>query len=193
MNITSIRIVRPKDRTSSVLAYVDIEISGSVTLRAIRMVKNKQDEYLLRMSGHKSKNGTYRDMFNPISTPARDEMTAAVVRVFEQAVEQDVNELKVQVAEVTAPPAFTNIHIHRFPQNRHLKAFASCLLNGEIALNRLAIVLDNETQMLRLSMPSFEIARTGGFASYYRLNAESYKALYDAVISAYAISSMELD
>lgn len=193
MKITSIRVIRPKDRTSPVLAYADVELSTGIQLRDMRLLRRRSEDEppLLRMPSKPSKNGVSRDIYNPITKEAREELTQAVIKALQQAVEQNVNDLTVSFEEAATTPMFGNIHIHRFPHNRQLKAFASCVVDGEIALNRLAVVLDEETKALRLTMPNHTIVRTGGFASYYRMNPDSYKLLYEEVMGAYTAAAVE--
>ena len=43
MTITKIRVIRPKDRTSPVLAYANVEIDESVTLRDMRLLRSAEE------------------------------------------------------------------------------------------------------------------------------------------------------
>lgn len=188
MTITKIRVIRPKARTSPVLAYANVEIDGSVTLRDMRLLRSAEEGGIpwLKMPTKQSKTGVYRDIYNPINNEARQAMSAAVVDCLQEAIDEDKNEMEVVLEAEAAEPVFSGFHIHRFPENRQMKAFASCLVDESIALNRIAIVLDADTKALRLTMPNHNIAKTGAYASYYRLTPEAYQKLYTQVMEEYS-------
>lgn len=96
-------------------------------------------------------------------------MTAAVIDCLQQAIDEDKNEMEVTLEAEATEPVFSDFRIHRFPGNRQMKVFISCLADEAIALNRIAIDLDAVTKALRLTMPNHNITKTGAFASCYRL------------------------
>ena len=130
MTITKVRVIRPKDRTSPVLAFANVELNGSVTLRDMRLLRSSEEGGAprLKMPTKQSKSGVYRQ----------------------------------------------------------LKAFASCLVDGDVAIHRIAVILDMDTKALKLTMPNHDIAQSGAYASYYRLTPEAYQKLYNQVMEEYS-------
>ena len=192
MIFTSIRVIRPKDRTSPVLAFVDISMDNGIQLRDMRLMRNRDESgYVLRMPTRKAKNGVYRDIFNPISNDVRTELTNAILEALHMAEDNNVNEFTLEKETEPRLPEFSSIHVHRFPNNRQLKALASCVVDGSIVLSGIAVLLNEDTKALQLTMPNHTIVRTGGHASYYRMTQESYKVLYDDIMSAYSAAPVE--
>ena len=97
MTITKVRVIRPKDRTSPVLAFANVELNGSVTLRDMRLLRSSEEGGApwLKMPTKQSKSGVYRDIYNPISAEARQTMTEAVVKCLQQAIDDDKNEAEL--------------------------------------------------------------------------------------------------
>lgn len=191
MMFTSVRVIRPKDRSLAVQAYAEASLDNGVQLRDMRLTKSRTepDKYLLWMPSTKSKRGISSDVYNPISNEAREELTNAIVDALQQAIDKNVNELTVENKAVEPrPPRFSNVHIHKFPENTKLKAFASCTMDGAVALNRIAIILDPTTKALQLTMPNHTVVRSPNIVSYYRMTKESYKLLYETVMAAYQLA-----
>lgn len=53
----------------------------------------------------------------------------------------------------------------------------------------MAIVLDEDTKLLRVVPPN-RIIPNGGYASYYRMLKEPYKQLYEAIMGAYTAAAL---
>jgi len=193
MDITAVRVIRPKDRTSPVLCFADISIDSGVQLRDARLLRPREEggKPLLRMPSQQNKNGAFRDVYNPIVNEAREQMTAAVMAALKEAEEADKNDYTATFEPSTKLPEFSSIRIRRLDDDRPVKAFVSCIMDNAVALNRMAIVLDDATKMLRVSMPNHNIVRTGGFASYYRMQKQEYSLLYNAIMKAYTESENE--
>lgn len=193
MDITAVRVIRPKDRTSPVLCFADISIDTGLQLRDMRLLRNREEggPPLLRMPTQRTRAGERRDVFNPISTEVRTQMTAAVVQALKDAEEAGVNERTTEFSVEPHFPQFTNAHVRRFPQNRQLKAFASCIVDDAVALNRMAILLDEDTKMFRVSMPKRESGRASGTVSYYRMQLEEYQSLYGVLMDEYTAAGAE--
>lgn len=188
MTITKVRVIRPKDRTSPVLAFANVELNGSVTLRDMRLLRSSEEGGAprLKMPTKQSKSGVYRDIYNPINAEARQAMTDAVMKCLQKAVDEDKNEMEMEFEAATGEVEFSGLRVRRFPNNRQLKAFASCLIDGDIAIHRIAVILDMDTKALKLTMPNHDIAQSGAYASYYRLTPEAYQKLYNQVMEEYS-------
>lgn len=188
MTITKVRVVRPKDRTSPVLAFANVELNGSVTLRDMRLLRSSEEGGAprLKMPTKQSKSGVYRDIYNPINAEARQAMTDAVMKCLQKAVDEDKNEMEMEFETAAGEVEFSGLRVRRFPNNRQLKAFASCLVDGDIAIHRIAVILDMDTKALKLTMPNHDIAQSGAYASYYRLTPEAYQKLYSQVMEEYS-------
>lgn len=188
MTITKVRVIRPKDRTSPVLAFANVELNGSVTLRDMRLLRSSEEGGAprLKMPTKQSKSGVYRDIYNPINAEARQAMTDAVMKCLQKAVDEDKNEMEMEFEAATGEVDFSGLRVRRFPNNRQLKAFASCLVDGDIAIHRIAVILDMDTKALKLTMPNHDIAQSGAYASYYRLTPEAYQKLYSQVMEEYS-------
>lgn len=188
MTITKVRVIRPKDRTSPVLAFANVELNGSVTLRDMRLLRSSEEGGAprLKMPTKQSKSGAYRDIYNPISAEARQVMTDAVMKCLQKAVDEDKNEMEMEFEAAAGEVEFSGLRVRRFPNNRQLKAFASCLVDGDIAIHRIAVILDMDTKALKLTMPNHDIAQSGAYASYYRLTPEAYQKLYGQVMEEYS-------
>ena len=147
MTITKVRVIRPKDRTSPVLAFANVELNGSVTLRDMRLLRSSEEGGAprLKMPTKQSKSGVYRDIYNPISAEARQAMTEAVVKCLQKAVDEDKNDAELTFEVEPGEVEFSGLRIRRFPNNRQLKAFASCLVDGDVAIHRIAVILDMDT------------------------------------------------
>ena len=188
MTITKVRVIRPKDRTSPVLAFANVELNGSVTLRDMRLLRSSEEGGAprLKMPTKQSKSGVYRDIYNPINAEARQAMTDAVMKCLQKAVDEDKNEMEMEFETAAGEVEFSGLRVRRFPNNRQLKAFASCLVDGDIAIHRIAVILDMDTKALKLTMPNHDIAQSGAYASYYRLTPEAYQKLYNQVMEEYS-------
>lgn len=191
MIFSSIHIIRVKNIDSPVLAFADVSFNTGVQLRDMRLMRGREGEmpFYLRMPMKESKSGDSHSIFNPITADVRQTLTEAIASVYQQAVDADKNDYTVNYEVDEDKPRFENIHIHRFPRNRKLKAFASCVLDGEFSLNRMAIVLDEDTKLLRVVPPN-RIIPNGGYASYYRMLKEPYKQLYEAIMGAYTAAAL---
>lgn len=191
MDIKSIRIIRPKDRTSAVLAFTDVALANGVQLCDMRLMRNKEDadSYILRMPTIKSKRGNYLTVFNPTSSEVMKQLTDAVADAYLKTVELNTNEHTVEFEVEAAEPEFSQIYVHRFSQYRQLKALVSCVMDDSIRLNRMTIRLNEDTKSLQLVMPSRIIVKTGWSTSYYRMSKELHMKLYENVMQVYAATT----
>lgn len=193
MEIKDIRIVRPKDRTSPVLAFADVALANGVQLCDMRLMKNTADDtkYILRMPMKASKRKHFLSVFNPIDSKTTKQLTDAVADAYQKTVEQNTNEYTVSFEVEPTEPKFSQIHVYRFARNRQLKALVSCVMDDCIQLNRMSVLLNEDTKSLQLVMPGRIVAKTGRFTSYYRMERALYMQLYEAVMSAYTATVPE--
>lgn len=193
MVISSVKVIRPRDRASSVLAFADMTIDGGVTFRSMRLIRSAAEDGrpILRMPRVELKSGMHQDVYNPVSAEVRTQMTDAVIAALEGAEAAGVNDFTLEFDVEPAQPDFSRIRIRKFPGNRTVKAFTSCILDESIAMNRMAILLDEETKALRISMPSYPSPRGSGNTSFYRLQQEQYGLLYNGMMEAYAAPDEE--
>ena len=192
MNIISTRVIRPKDRSSVVLANVEITFDTGIKLLNMHLFKPRNEEgaNYLKMPTITTQPGVVRGVYNPTSQEMREKMTKAAEAALAQAVEADVNDYTA-VFEELAPeayraPKFSNFYIHWFDNDKPVRAFVSLLMDDCIALNRLAVIRDPDTQMLAVRIPKHPIQKGRRQVGYYRIQGSAYDQLYSQVIAAYS-------
>lgn len=192
MNIISTRVIRPKDRSSVVLANVEITFDTGIKLLNMHLFKPRNEEgaNYLKMPTITTQTGVVRGVYNPTSQEMREKMTKAAEAALAQAVEAGVNDYTA-VFEELAPeayraPKFSNFYIHWFDNDKPVRAFVSLLMDDCIALNRLAVVRAPDTQMLAVRIPKHPIQKGRRQVGYYRIQGSAYDQLYSQVIAAYS-------
>lgn len=192
MNIISTRVIRPKDRSSVVLANVEITFDTGIKLLNMHLFKPRNEEgaNYLKMPTITTQTGVVRGVYNPTSQEMREKMTKAAEAALAQAVEAGVNDYTA-VFEELAPeayraPKFSNFYIHWFDNDKPVRAFVSLLMDDCIALNRLAVVRAPDTQMLAVRIPKHPIQKGRRQVGYYRILGSAYDQLYSQVIAAYS-------
>jgi len=192
MKIISTRVIRPKDRTSPVLANVEITFDTGIKLLNMHLLKNRNEAGgppFLKMPSITSASGSVRGVYNPITQEMRQMMTEAAQEALAQAVEANVNDFTVTFEEMDPEsyraPKFSNIQIHWFDNDRPVRAFVSLLMDDAIALNRLAVVRDQNTQMLTVRIPTHPFQKGKRQIGYYRIQGAAYDQLYKQIIEAY--------
>lgn len=189
MEIVSVRVIRPKNREAKSLANVEITFDTGITLLDMHLLKPREEggPNYLRMPSIATQSGNFMDIYHPISKGARKMMTEAANEALRQAVEAGVNELTVTFKEASGrAPEFSDIKVHRFDNDKPVRAFASLLMDGEIVLNRLAVVRDEDTQMLVVRIPTHTFPRGKYRIGYYKIYGNAYDQLYSQVMGAYA-------
>lgn len=191
MKIIAVRVIRPKDRSSQVLANVEITFDTGVKLLHMHLLKGREEGAppLLRMPSLRSSAGSVRGVYNPTTREARAAMTKAAEEALRQAQEANVNDFTLTFEDLAPEnyrtPEFSNIQIHWFDNDRPVRAFVSVLMDNCIALNRMAVVRSETTQMLTVRIPTHQIQRNRRTVGYYRIQGDAYDLLYQQVIEAY--------
>lgn len=192
MNIISTRVIRPKDRSSVVLANVEITFDTGIKLLNMHLFKprNEGGSNFLKMPTITTQTGAVRGVYNPTSQEMREKMTKAAEAALAQAVEAGVNDFTATFEEMDPEtyrvPKFSNFQIHWFDNDKPVRAFVSLLMDDCIALNRLAVVRDENTQMLAVRIPTHPLQRGRRQIGYYRIQGSAYDQLYNQVIEAYS-------
>lgn len=192
MEIISVRVIRPKDREARSLANVEITFDTGITLLDMHLLRPREEgeENYLRMPAITMPSGRLMNIYHPISKEVRAQMTEAANEALRQAVEAGVNDFtaifeKVAEGEERAPE-FSDIRIHWFDNDKPVRAFASLLMDGEIVLNRMAVVRDENTQMLTVRIPTHALPKRRWRIGYYKIYGAAYDQLYKQVLEAYA-------
>lgn len=191
MKIIAARVIRPKDRSSQVLANVEITFDTGIKLLHMHLLKGKEEGAppFLKMPSFRSSTGSVRGVYNPTNKETRADMTKAAEEALRQAQEANVNDFTVTFEELAPEdyrtPEFSDIQIHWFDNDKPVRAFVSLLMDGCIALNRMAVVRDANTQMLAVRLPTHQIQRNRRTVGYYRIQGNAYDLLYNQAIEAY--------
>ena len=77
----NVRPIEPKD---NLLAYAKVTINDSFVVHGIKLCSGKNGPYL-NMPGYTTKNNTWRDTCNPITSDFRTQLTEAVVVGYDRA------------------------------------------------------------------------------------------------------------
>ena len=192
MNIISTRVIRPKDRSSVVLANGEITFDTGIKLLNMHLFKPRNEEgaNYLKMPTITTQTGVVRGVYNPTSQEMREKMTKAAEAALAQAVEAGVNDFTAVFEEMDPEayraPKFSNFYIHWFDNDKPVRAFVSLLMDDCIALNRLAVIRDPDTQMLAVRIPKHPIQKGRRQVGYYRIQGSAYDQLYSQVIAAYS-------
>lgn len=192
MKIISTRVIRPKDRSSAVLANVEITFDTGIKLLNMHLLKSRKEgtPNYLKMPSITTQNGHVRSVYNPITNELRPLMTKAAEDALAQAVAAGVNDFTATFEEMGPEsyrtPTFSNIQVHWFDNDKPVRAFASLLMDDCIAINRLAVVRDQNTKMLTVRIPTHPFQNKGKQIGYYRIQGAAYDQLYEQVMAAYS-------
>ncbi|MGE5598302.1 MAG: septation regulator SpoVG [Bacteroidota bacterium] len=83
MNITDVRVKRVNTE-GKVRAVASITFEHSFVVRDIRVIEG-QNGLFVAMPSRKTPEGEFRDIAHPITTEAREQIQAAILREYEQA------------------------------------------------------------------------------------------------------------
>lgn len=190
MEIVSTRVIRPKNREARALANVEITFDNGVTLLDMHLLKPREEggAYYLRMPSIQTQKGHFVNVYHPISKKLRRKMTDAAKEALDQAVEAGVNDFTVTNPDIQASmmPELSDIKIHWFDNDKPVRAFVSLLMDGEVVLNRMAIVRDPDSRMLVVRIPTHMIQHRRNPIGYYKIYGDAYDQLYKQVMEAYA-------
>lgn len=190
MKIVECRVIRPKDRSSVVLATAELLFDNGVRVVNMHLLKPRegQEGNQLRMPVVHTKSGTTLNPFNPSSPEFRAAMHKAVEETLAEAVEAQVNDYtKVfETVEEFRMPVFSRLKLHKFPDNHiPVKAMVSVTVDGELRLNRIAVIKAIDPPAYVVQLPTYTLQSDRRPARYFRFQAEPYEALYKLVTDAY--------
>ena len=190
MKIVECRVIRPKDRSSVVLATAELLFDNGIRVVNMHLLKPRegQEGNQLRMPVVHTKSGTTLNPFNPSSPEFRAAMHKAVEETLAEAVEAQVNDYtKVfETVEEFRMPVFSRLKLHKFPDNHiPVKAMVSVTVDGELRLNRIAVIKAIDPPAYVVQLPTYTLQGGRRPARYFRFQAEPYEALYKLVTDAY--------
>lgn len=190
MKIVECRVIRPKDRSSVVLATAELLFDNGIRVVNMHLLKPRegQEGNQLRMPVVHTKSGTTLNPFNPSSPEFRAAMHKAVEETLAEAVEAQVNDYtKVfETVEEFRMPVFSRLKLHKFPDNHiPVKAMVSVTVDGELRLNRIAVIKAIDPPAYVVQLPTYTLQSGRRPARYFRFQAEPYEALYKLVTDAY--------
>ena len=190
MKIVECRVIRPKDRSSVVLATAELLFDNGIRVVNMHLLKPRegQEGNQLRMPVVHTKSGTTLNPFNPSSPEFRAAMHKAVEETLAEAVEAQVNDYtKVfETVEEFRMPVFSRLKLHKFPDNHiPVKAMVSVTVDGELRLNRIAVIKAIDPSAYVVQLPTYTLQSGRRPARYFRFQAEPYEALYKLVTDAY--------
>lgn len=190
MKIVECRVIRPKDRSSVVLATAELLFDNGIRVVNMHLLKPRegQEGNQLRMPVVHTKSGTTLNPFNPSSPEFRAVMHKAVEETLAEAAEAQVNDYtKVfETVEEFRMPVFSRLKLHKFPDNHiPVKAMVSVTVDGELRLNRIAVIKAIDPPAYVVQLPTYTLQSGRRPARYFRFQAEPYEALYKLVTDAY--------
>lgn len=190
MKIVECRVIRPKDRGSVVLATAEILFDNGIRVANMHLLKPRegQDENQLRMPFVRTKSGTVLNPFNPSTQETRNAMHKAVEETLVEAVEAQVNDYTktFEKMEEFRMPEFSRLKLHKFPENNiPVKAMVSVTVDGELRLNRMAVIKRRDPSVYVVQLPTYSMQGGRRTARYFRFPAGPYEALYQLVTDAY--------
>ncbi len=80
--ITEVRVF-PKDNLGKTLGFANITLMDQFVVKNLRIVKGEKGIFI-GMPSNKRKNGEFIDLFFPITQDARDLITKAIIRKYEE-------------------------------------------------------------------------------------------------------------
>lgn len=189
MKIVECRVIRPKDRRSVVLATAELLFDNGIRVVNMHLLKPREGDEgsQLRMPVVHTKSGMNMNPFNPCNPEFRAVMHKAVEETLAEAVEAQVNDYtKVfETVEEFRIPAFSRLKLHKFPDNHILKAMVSVTVDGELRLNRIAVIKATDPPAYVVQLPTYALQGGKRPARYFRFRAAPYEALYKLVTDAY--------
>lgn len=191
--IIECRVIRPKDRTSPVLATVEVLFDSGLRLVNMHLLRPADEGKKNRLKMPSVTTRTERNIpaYFPLNQEARDAMFRAAEAALAEAVEMDINDHTKQFEPLAAGeeprmPEFSNLRMHHFPVNANpVRAIFSVTVDKEVTLNRIVIVKDPETQMFSMRLPKFSMQSGRRQARYFRLRPGTYDELYNLAMEAY--------
>lgn len=84
MKISDVKIRLVTKENSKLKAVVSLVIDDNLAIHDIKVIENEKGK-ILAMPAKKNENGTYRDIIHPINSQTREEMSAIILKAYEDA------------------------------------------------------------------------------------------------------------
>ncbi len=84
MKISDVKIRLVTKEDSKLKAVVSLVIDDNLAIHDIKVIENEKGK-IIAMPAKKTENGTYRDIIHPINSQTREEMTAIILKAYEDA------------------------------------------------------------------------------------------------------------
>lgn len=84
MKISDVKIRLVTKEDSKLKAVVSLVIDNNLAIHDIKVIENEKGK-IIAMPAKKTENGTYRDIIHPINSQTREEMTAIILKAYEDA------------------------------------------------------------------------------------------------------------
>ena len=82
---TLIRLQRGEGEGRPLLAFADVTVAGTLTVRSLRVLRSKDGEPYVAFPMRRSPNGAFFEVVSPATPKAREEIKKAVLRAFGRA------------------------------------------------------------------------------------------------------------
>ncbi|MFH0977250.1 MAG: SpoVG family protein [Spirochaetota bacterium] len=86
--ITEVRVF-PKDNLGKTLGFANITLMDKFVVKNLRIVQGERGIFI-GMPSNKRKNGDFIDLFFPITQEAREEITSAIIKKYQESVRFNV-------------------------------------------------------------------------------------------------------
>jgi stage V sporulation protein G len=87
--ITEVRVF-PKDNLGKTLGFANITLMDKFVVKNLRIVQGERGIFI-GMPSNKRKNGDFIDLFFPITQEAREEITSAIIKKYQESVRFNVH------------------------------------------------------------------------------------------------------
>lgn len=84
MKISDVKIRLVTKENSKLKAVVSLVIDDNLAIHDIKVIENEKGK-IIAMPAKKNENGTYRDIIHPINSQTREEMSAIILKAYEDA------------------------------------------------------------------------------------------------------------
>ncbi len=82
MKISDVKIRLVTKENSKLKAVVSLVIDDNLAIHDIKVIENEKGK-IIAMPAKKNENGTYRDIIHPINSQTREEMSAIILKAYE--------------------------------------------------------------------------------------------------------------
>ena len=84
MKISDVKIRLVTKEDSKLKAVVSLVIDDNLAIHDIKVIENEKGK-IIAMPAKKNEKGMYRDIIHPINSQTREEMTAIILKAYEDA------------------------------------------------------------------------------------------------------------